>query len=171
MQPKTIVIAAILAVYFSVTQCMFTLVYAAQAPLSVKQQALIEAAKKDAVFDIIATWRPNEAKAIFGSFKEVYPFIEVKQTMMAGAVGFERLRAEFASGRRTTDLINTSIIDPEKAGMVQAWQDWFEVFPKTKKKTVHSSLTAALEPGGTYALVYRSDLVPKNLQPFTYAKL
>jgi hypothetical protein len=85
--------------------------------------------------------------------------------MMAGAVGFERLRAEFASGRRTTDLINTSTIDLEKAGMVQAWQDWFDVFPKTKKKTVHSSLTAALEPGGTYALVYRQDLVPKNLQP------
>ena len=47
-------------------------------------------------------------KRIFGAFKEAYPFVEVKQTMMAGAVGFERLRAEFASGRRTTDLINTS---------------------------------------------------------------
>ena len=32
-------------------------------------------------------------------------------------------------------------------------------------------MTAALEPGGTYALVYRQDLVPKNLQPLTYAKL
>src|SRR5918999_2730252 len=98
-----------------------------------KQQKLLEAAKKEGVFDIIATWRPQEANAIFGSFKETYPFVEVRQTMMSGAVGFERLRAEFASGRRTTDLINTSIIDLEKAGMVQAWHDWFEVFPKTKK--------------------------------------
>ena len=171
MKTKAIVIAALLAISFSVAHFMFPLVYAAQAPLSGKQQALIEAAKKEGVIDIIATWRPNEAKAIFGAFKEAYPFVEVKQTMMAGAVRFERLRAEFASGRRTTDLINTSIIDLEKAGMVQPWQDWFEVFPKTKKKTVHSSLTSALEPGGTYALVYRQDLVPKDLQPLTYAKL
>jgi ABC-type Fe3+ transport system substrate-binding protein len=55
--------------------------------------------------------------------------------------------------------------------MVQPWVDWFEIFPNTKKKTVHSSLTSALEPGGTYALVYRPDLVPKDLQPLTYAKL
>ena len=170
MKAKAIV-TAMLIVYFSVTHFTPALVSAAQAPLSPKQQALLDAAKKEAVFDIIATWRPNEAKAIFGAFKEAYPFVEVKQTMMAGAVGFERLRAEFASGRRTTDLINTSIGDLEKAGMVQPWQDWFEVFPKTKKKTVHSSLTSALEPGGTYALVYRQDLVPKDLQPLTYAKL
>ena len=171
MKVKAYVMAAMFVIGLSAGSFMLARVYAAQAPVSVKQQALIDAAKKDAVFDIIATWRPNEAKAIFGAFKEAYPFIEVKQTMMAGAVGFERLRAEFASGRRTTDLINTSTIDLEKAGMVQAWQDWFDVFPKTKKKTVHSSLTAALEPGGTYALVYRQDLVPKNLQPLTYAKL
>ncbi len=170
MKAKAIV-TAMLIVYFSVTHFTPALVSAAQAPLSPKQQALLDAAKKEAVFDIIATWRPNEANAIFGAFKEAYPFVEVKQTMMAGAVGFERLRAEFASGRRTTDLINTSIGDLEKAGMVQPWQDWFEVFPKTKKKTVHSSLTSALEPGGTYALVYRQDLVPKDLQPLTYAKL
>ena len=44
-------------------------------------------------------------------------------------------------------------------------------FSQDKKKTVHSSLTAALEPGGTYALVYRSGFVPKKLQPLTYAKL
>ena len=171
MKTKAIVTAALLTCCLPVAQFMFARVYAAQAPLSAKQQALIDAAKKDGVIDIIATWRPSEAKGVFGAFKEAYPFIEVKQTMMAGAVGFERLRAEFASGRRTTDLINTSIVDLEKAGMVQAWRDWFEVFPKTKKKTVHSSLMAALEPGGTYALVYRPDLVPKNLQPLTYAKL
>ena len=134
MKAKTIVIAAILAVYFSVAQCMLARIYAAQAPLSAKQQALIEAAKKDAVFDIIATWRPNEAKAIFGGFKETYPFIEVKQTMMAGAVGFERLRAEFASGRRTTDLINTSTIDLEKAGMLQTWPDWLTFFRRPRRR-------------------------------------
>jgi iron(III) transport system substrate-binding protein len=171
MAAKIIVSVALLAVYLLIAQFMGTLVNAAQAPVSPKQQALIDLAKKEGVFDILATWRPSEAKAIFGAFKEAYPFIEIKHTMMSGAVGFERLRAEFASGRRTTDLINTSIVDLEKAGMVQAWQDWFDVFPKTKKKTVHSSLTSALEPGGTYALVYREDLVPKNLQPLTYAKL
>ncbi|TMA87511.1 MAG: hypothetical protein E6J74_29640 [Deltaproteobacteria bacterium] len=120
MKTRAIVIAALFAISFSVAQFMFARVYAAQAPLSAKQQALIDAAKKEGVIDIIATWRPSEAKGIFGAFKEAYPFIEVKQTMMAGAVGFERLRAEFASGRRTTDLINTSIVDLEKAGMVQA---------------------------------------------------
>ncbi|MGH7846061.1 MAG: ABC transporter substrate-binding protein [Candidatus Binatia bacterium] len=136
-----------------------------------KQQQLLEAAKKEAVIDIIATWRPKEAEGIFGSFKESYPFIEVKQTMMAGAVGFERLRAEFASGRRTTDLINTSIIDLKNGGMIQPWPDWYETFPNTKKDTVHSTLSAALEPGGAYGLVYRPDLVPKDLQPLTYDKL
>ena len=171
MKVKTIVVSTLLAVGFSLAPFPSATVDAAQAPLSAKQQALIEAAKKEGTFEIIATWRPAEAKAIFGAFREAYPFVKVEQTMMAGAVGFERLRAEFASGRRTTDLINTSIIDLEKAGMVQPWKDWFEVFPKTKKKTVHSSLTSALEPGGTYALVYRSDLVPKDLQPLTYAKL
>jgi iron(III) transport system substrate-binding protein len=171
MKTKVIIIVVILTVSFSFAKFTLERLQAAQAALSPRQQALVEAAKKDGVVDILATWRPNEAKAIFGAFREAYPFIEIKQTMMSGAVGFERLRAEFASGRRTTDLINTSIVDLEKAGMVQSWQDWFEVFPKTKKKTVHSSLTAALEPGGTYALVYRQDLVPKNLQPLTYAKL
>jgi len=136
-----------------------------------KQQKLLEAAKKEGVIDIIATWRPKEGEIIFATFKENYPFIEVRQTMMAGAVGFERLRAEFASGRRTTDLINTSVIDLKNAGMIQPWQDWYETFPNTKKDTVHSSLSAALEPGGAYALVYRADLVPKDLQPLTYDKL
>lgn len=171
MTAKAIVLGTMMALYLSASQFMAAPVYAAQAPVTPKQQALIDAARKEGVFDILATWRPNEAKAIFGAFKEAYPSIEIKQTMMSGAVGFERLRAEFASGRRTTDLINTSIIDLEKAGMVQAWQDWFAVFPNTNKKTVHSSLTSALEPGGTYALVYRQDLVPKDLQPLTYAKL
>jgi iron(III) transport system substrate-binding protein len=170
MKTKASVAAVMLTVYFA-AQPLLAPVHGAQTPASAKQQALIEAAKKDAAFDIIATWRPSEAKAIFGAFKEAYPSIEVKQTMMAGAVGFERLRAEFASGRRTTDLINTSLIDLEKAGMLQAWPDWFDLFPTTNKKTVHPSLTAALEPGGTYALVYRQDLVPKDLQPLTYAKL
>jgi iron(III) transport system substrate-binding protein len=171
MKTKATIMAAIFAVFFFTGPELRTRVDAGQAPVSAKQQNLIDAAKKDAVFDIIATWRPSEAKAIFGAFKEAYPFVEVKQTMMAGAVGFERLRAEFASGRRTTDLINTSLLDLEKAGMLQKWPDWIEVFPNTNKKTLHSSLTAALEPGGTYALVYRQDLVPKDLQPLTYAKL
>ena len=137
MKPSAIVVGARFAACLSVAHFTYALVDAAQAPVAARQQTLIEAAKKDATFEIIATWRPNEAKAIFGAFKEAYQFIQVEQTMMAGAVGFERLRAEFASGRRTTDLINRSIIDLEKAGMVQAWQEWFEVFPKTKKKTVH----------------------------------
>jgi iron(III) transport system substrate-binding protein len=171
MKTKASIVAATFAALFFTDPYLGVRVNAGQAPSSPKQQALIEAAKKDAVFDIIATWRPAEAKAIFTAFKEAYPFVEVKQTMMAGAVGFERLRAEFASGRRTTDLINTSLIDLEKAGMLQQWPDWLEVFPNTNKKTIHSSLTAALEPGGTYALVYRQDLVPKDLQPLTYAKL
>ncbi|HWP57021.1 MAG TPA: extracellular solute-binding protein [Candidatus Acidoferrales bacterium] len=136
-----------------------------------KQQKLLEAAKKEGVIDIIATWRPKEAEGIFTAFREAYPAIEVRQTMMAGAVGFERLRAEFASGRRTTDLINTSIIDLKNAGMIQPWPDWYEVFPKTRKDTVHATLSAALEPGGAYGLVYRPDLVPKDLQPLTYDKL
>lgn len=171
MRAKKTILLTQFAVCILLTQLCFAPVHAAPAPLSAKQQALIDAAKKEATFDIIATWRPAEAKAIFGAFKEAYPFVKVEQTMMAGQVGFERLRAEFASGRRTTDLINTSLLDLEKAGMLQSWKDWLEVFPKTNKKTVHSSLTAALEPGGTYSLVYRSDLVPKDLQPLTYAKL
>jgi len=69
MKAKAIVITAMLSVCFSFAQIMFALVYAAQAPLTAKQQALIDAAKKDAVFDIIATWRPVEAKGVFGAFK------------------------------------------------------------------------------------------------------
>ena len=171
MKAHAVVHSLLIALIVACSQLLPAPLGAAQAPLTAKQQALIDAAKKDGTFEIIATWRPQEAKAIFGAFKEAYPFIKVEQTMMAGAVGFERLRAEFASGRRTTDLINTSLLDLEKAGMLQSWKDWFEVYPKTSKKTVHSSLTAALEPGGTYSLVYRSDLVPKDLQPLTYAKL
>jgi ABC-type glycerol-3-phosphate transport system substrate-binding protein len=134
MNAKGIVIGLLLFVYLLFAQFLPTPVYAAQAPLSAKQQALIDLARKEGVFDIIATWRPNEAKAIFGAFKEAYPFVEVKQTMMAGAVGFERLRAEFASGRRTTDLINTSIGDLEKAGMVQAWQAGSRFFRRQRKR-------------------------------------
>jgi len=164
-------IISLLAGHLLASQLMVAPVAAAHAPLSAKQQAFIDAAKKEGTFDIIATWRPAEAKALFGAFKEAYPYIKVQQTMMAGAVGFERLRAEFASGRRTTDLINTSTLDLVKAGMVQPWKDWYEIFPQTKKKTVDSAQVSALEPGGTYALVYRPDLVPKDLQPLTYAKL
>ena len=54
--------------------------------------------------------------------------------MMAGAVGFERLRAEFASGRRTTDLINTSIIDLERAGMVQRGRTGSRYFPRPTRR-------------------------------------
>ena len=171
MKAKLVVIPTLTAVCMLISFVVPGAHDAAQAPLTPKQQALIDAGKKEATFEIIATWRPQEAKGIFNAFKEVYPFIKVEQTMMAGQVGFERLRAEFASGRRTTDLINTSLLDLEKGGMLQSWKDWYEIFPTTNKKTVHSSLTSALEPGGTYALVYRSDLVPKDLQPLTYAKL
>ena len=55
--------------------------------------------------------------------------------------------------------------------MLQPWKDWFEVFPETKKRTVVPSLVAALEPPSVYGLIYRSDLVPQDLQPLTYAKL
>ena len=171
MKLKLIMFTAAFSFGFLFAQSMVTPLHSAQAPVTAKQQALIDAGKKEGTFEIIATWRPQEAKAIFNAFKEAFPFIKVEQTMMAGAVGFERLRAEFASGRRTTDLINTSLIDLEKAGMLQTWKDWLEVYPNTHKKTIHPSLTAALEPGGTYALVYRSDLVPRDLHPLTYAKL
>jgi len=171
MKTKGPALIGLLTVCLTASQLSFAPVHAAQAPLTAKQQALIEAAKKEGSFEIIATWRPVEAKALFAAFKEDYPFVKVEQTMMAGAVGFERLRAEFASGRRTTDLINTSTLDLERAGMLQPWKDWFEIFPKTDKSTVDSAHVSALEPGGTYALVYRPDLVPKDLQPLTYDKL
>ncbi len=169
MRTKATVIAVILLIIFSATQIILVPAYAGAD--QAKQKEVLEAAKKEGVIDIIATWRPKEAGGIFTSFKEAYPFIEVKQTMMSGATGFERLRAEFASGRRTTDLINTSLIDLQNAGMLQAWKDWYETFPDTNRKTVNPSLAAALEPGGAYALVYRTDLVPKDLQPLTYDKL
>ncbi len=146
-------------------------VVAAQAQPTAKQHAFIDAAKKEGTFEIIATWRSREAKPIFAAFKKAYPFIKVQQTRMAGAAGYERLRAEFASGRRTTDLINTSTLDLERAGMLQYWKDWFEIFPDTNKKTVDAAMASALEPGGCYALVYRPDLVPQDLQPLTYDKL
>src|SRR6266540_1255875 len=49
---KAIVIAALFAISFSAAQFMFGRVYAAQAPLSAKQQALIDGAKKEGVIDI-----------------------------------------------------------------------------------------------------------------------
>src|SRR5688572_8579624 len=121
MNKRTILVALFV---FSATLACLTVPIRAHAQN--KQLKLLEAADKEGVFDIIATWRPQEANAIFASFKETYPFVEVRQTMMSGAVGFERLRAEFASGRRTTDLINTSLIELKKAGMLQAWEDWYE---------------------------------------------
>jgi iron(III) transport system substrate-binding protein len=168
MQRNAIVLWVLLGAFLGQ---LASLIPAHAGAAQVPGQKLVEAAKKEGVIDIIATWRPKEAGAVFGAFKEAYPFVEVKQTMMSGATGFERLRAEFASGRRTTDLINTSLIDLKNAGMLQAWEDWYTVFPDTNKSTVHSTLTAALEPGGTYALVYRPDLVPKDLLPLTYDKL
>ena len=120
MKAHAVAISLLIAFVVACSQLSLAPVDAAQAPLTAKQQAVIDAAKKDGTFEIIATWRPQEAKAIFNAFKEAYPFIKVEQTMMAGAVGFERLRAEFASGRRTTDLINTSLLDLEKAGHHEA---------------------------------------------------
>jgi iron(III) transport system substrate-binding protein len=136
-----------------------------------KLQKLIEGAKAEGDVDIVATWRPVEANAIFEGFKRAYPFIKIRQTAMAGVVGFERIRAEFASGRRTTDLVSASAPEYEKAGMLETWPDWFEVFPETNKRTVHPSLFGVLEPPSVYGLIYRSDLVPRDLQPLTYAKL
>src|SRR3989304_2362562 len=136
-----------------------------------KQQKLIEAAKKEGVVNILATWPPVEANAIFEAFKKAYPFIKIRQSTMAGVVGFERIRAEFASGRRATDLINASSHEYESAGMLQPWKDWFEIFSDTRRSAVHPSLFGALEPPGVHGLLYRTDLVPRDLQPLTYAKL
>ncbi|MBI2987930.1 MAG: ABC transporter substrate-binding protein [Deltaproteobacteria bacterium] len=136
-----------------------------------KQQALIEAAKKEGVVNILATWPPKEANAIFEAFKKAYPFIKIRQTILSGREGFERIRAEFASGRRATDLINASFYDLEVAGMLQPWKDWFEIFPDTRKTGVHPSLTGSLEPSAVKGLMYRTDLAPRDLQPLTYAKL
>jgi iron(III) transport system substrate-binding protein len=136
-----------------------------------KQQKLMEAAKKEGELNILATWPPVEEKAIFETFKRAYPFIKIRHTRMSGREGFERIRAEFASGRRATDLINTGTYELEAAGMLGSWKDWFEIFPDTKRRAVHPSLAGAIEPPSARGLVYRSDLVPKDLQPLTYAKL
>jgi iron(III) transport system substrate-binding protein len=136
-----------------------------------KQQKLFEAAKKEGVVNIIVGWPPVETKVIFGAFESEYPSIKVRQTMISGREGFERLRAEFASGRRATDLISSSVYELERAGMLQLWKEWLEIFPETRKSVVHPSLTGSLEPSSIKGLMYRSDLVPQNLQPLTYAKL
>jgi hypothetical protein len=49
MKTRAIVIAALFAISFPVASFMFARVYAAQAPLSAKQQALTDAAKKEGV--------------------------------------------------------------------------------------------------------------------------
>ena len=79
MKAKVVVIWTLISISISITFSQLTPapIHGAQAPLSAKQQALIETAKKDGTFEIIATWRPAEAKAIFGAFKEAYPFIKV----------------------------------------------------------------------------------------------
>jgi ABC-type Fe3+ transport system substrate-binding protein len=136
-----------------------------------KQQKLIEAAKKEGVLNIIAVWSPVEATAIFDDFGKAYPFIKVKQTISSGREGFERIRAEFASGRRATDVIDTGIYEASAAGMIEPWKDWFDVFPDTNKRVVDPSLAAAIEPSSVNGLFYRTDLVPRDLQPLTYAKL
>jgi len=84
---------------FASAQFMFARVYAAQAPLRPSRQALIDAAKKEGGHRYHRDLAGPVSQGVFGAFQGGYPFIEVKQTMMAGAVGFERLRAEFASGR------------------------------------------------------------------------
>ncbi|MBI2987927.1 MAG: extracellular solute-binding protein [Deltaproteobacteria bacterium] len=169
MKKKIIVIAAILV--GAILARLATSIPAYAATHEIKQQRLIEAAKKEGVVNIIASWRPVEVAAIFEAFKRAYPFIKIRQTNMSGREGFERLRAEFASGRRATDVISTSFYDLHVAGMLQPWKDWFEIFPDTRKTAVHPSLTGALEPPSVKGLVYRTDLVPRDLQPLTYAKL
>ena len=136
-----------------------------------KQQKLIEAAKKEGGLNITAVWAPIESTAIFDAFGKIYPFIKVRQTIMSGREGFERIRAEFASGRRATDLIDTGIYEASNAGMLQPWKDWFEIFPDTNKRAVDPSLSAAVEPSSVIGLFYRTDLVPRDLQPLMYAKL
>ena len=136
-----------------------------------KQQKLIEAAKKEGALNITAVWAPIEATAIFDAFGKTYSFIKVRQTIMSGREGFERIRAEFASGRRATDLIDTGIYEASNAGMLQPWKDWFEIFPDTNKRAVDPSLSAAVEPSSVIGLFYRTDLVPRDLQPLMYAKL
>ncbi|MBI2987926.1 MAG: ABC transporter substrate-binding protein [Deltaproteobacteria bacterium] len=169
MKKKIMVIAAILVDAILAGLAISMPAYAATHEAN--QQALIEAAKKEGVVNIIAGWPPKETKAIFGAFGRAYPPIKVRQTMMSGREGLERLRAEFASGRRGTDLISSSFYDLEIAGMLQPWKDWFEIFPDTKKRAVHPSLSGALEPPAVKGLMYRTDLVPRDLQPLTYAKL
>jgi ABC-type Fe3+ transport system substrate-binding protein len=137
----------------------------------IKQQKLIEAAKKEGVLNITAVWAPVEATAIFDAFGKTAPFIKVRQTIMSGREGFERIRAEFASGRRATDLIDTGLYEASTAGMLEPWKDWFETFPETNKDTVDPSLSAAVEPPSVTGLFYRTDLVPRDLQPLIYAKL
>lgn len=169
MQSKSIIIAAILfsAILVSHRPCALAQGSSPEA----KQQKLIEAAKKEGVLNITSVWAPIEATAIFDSFAKNYSFIKVKQTLMSGREGFERIRAEFASGRRATDLIDTGIFDVTSAGMHQPWKDWFEIFPDTNKRAVDPSLAAAVEPSSVIGLFYRTDLVPKDLQPLMYAKL
>jgi ABC-type Fe3+ transport system substrate-binding protein len=55
--------------------------------------------------------------------------------------------------------------------MLQPWKDWFEIFPDTNKRAVDPSLSAAVEPSSVIGLFYRTDLVPRDLQPLMYAKL
>src|SRR5215510_5927455 len=133
MRTKATVVAVLLVVVSAAS-----VVYAAAD--QAKQQKLLEGAKKEGVIDILATWRPNESKPIFGAFKEAYPFIEVKQTMMSGATGFEQLRAEFDEERRVADHFNTSLAELQEDVILQAWQEWYSIFPDTKKSTVHPPL-------------------------------
>ena len=169
MKKKIMAIAAILV--GAILAWLATSIPAHATTHEIKQQKLIEAAKEEGVLNIIATWPPVEGKAIFEAFERAYPFIKIRQTIQSGREGFERIRAEFASGRRATDLINASFYDLEVAGMLQPWKDWFEIFPDTRKRAVHLSLSAALEPPSVKGLMYRTDLVPQDLQPLTYAKL
>ncbi len=136
-----------------------------------RQQKLIDGAKKEGGLNITAVWAPTEATAIFDAFGKLYPFVKVRQTIMSGREGFERIRAEFASGRRATDLIDTGIYEASTAGMIQPWNDWLEIFPGTNKRAVDPSLAAAVEPSSVVGLFYRTDLVPKDLRPLMYAKL
>ena len=169
MQSKSIVIAAILCSAISVSQMPFGPVHGSNH--ETRQQKLIEAAKKEALLNITSVWAPIESSAIFDAFAKHYSFIKVRQTIMSGREGFERIRAEFASGRRATDLIDTGIFDASSAGMLQPWKDWFEIFPDTNKRAVDPSLAAAVEPSSVNGLFYRTDLVPRDLQPLMYAKL
>src|SRR3972149_9736458 len=86
MKKNAIVAGCILVVIVSAALISSVPVYATSH--EIKQQKLIEAAKKEGELNIIATWKPVESKAIFAVFERSYPFIKIRQTGISGRAGF-----------------------------------------------------------------------------------